>query len=143
MCRQLRLTSSASTSRNNNRKELLPCLGHQSRGLEQRACLERQRRKFISIRFIVKSQSLHDPNTLAALSQKCTQWASQLAVQEATRDHDRAMSSDEEEEDEEVVILESPQEENRKRSLEEEDASSVVQMEPIRRVRPRLVSSLL
>lgn len=62
------------------------------RGLESRCCLERQRRKYLTNKYIVKA-SQH-PNLsaerLAALSTKCTQYASRLAVQEAHDDYLRA-----------------------------------------------------
>ena len=60
-----------------------------TRGIEQRSCLERQRRKLSANRFIVQeAQKLrNDPNKLAAVARKHTVWASELAVKEAARDY--------------------------------------------------------
>lgn len=58
----------------------------ESRGLEQRACRERQRRRFLVLHCIAKQAPTTDSSTLAALSTKCTQYATQLAVEEAARD---------------------------------------------------------
>ena len=60
-----------------------------TRGIEQRSCLERQRRKLSANRFIVQeAQKLrNDPNKLAAVARKHTVWASELAVEEAARDY--------------------------------------------------------
>jgi hypothetical protein len=89
MCRQMRTVLSEPDSR-----ELHLARDQQSRGLEQRFCLERQRRKCMTIRLILKSQvQLRDPCRLAALSQRCTAWAIDLAAEEAARDFVRAYDS--------------------------------------------------
>jgi hypothetical protein len=68
-----------------------------TRGLEQRSCLERQRRKFLASRFILKAATKLQPlqtqdhaEKLAAVAQRCTAWATELAVEEAARDYYRA-----------------------------------------------------
>jgi len=61
-----------------------------SRGLEQRCCLERQRRKYLSTRCIVQAQCKLPAEKLAALSQRCTAWAADVAAEEASRDFVRA-----------------------------------------------------
>ena len=74
-------------------KKLLCLSRHdeQTRGLEQRSCLERQRRKYLTSRFILKAfQEGKSPQKLAAISQRITAWAAELAVQEAKRDYVRA-----------------------------------------------------
>ena len=58
----------------------------QSRGLEQRSCLERQRRKYLTMKCVVRGQHGLDEERLAQLSLRCTKWASELAVEEAARD---------------------------------------------------------
>lgn len=63
-----------------------------TRGLEQRSCLERQRRKFITNRFILKASQELPADRLAELSSKVTAWAVELAVQEAICDFHRAYS---------------------------------------------------
>lgn len=64
-----------------------------SRGLEQRCCLERQRRKYLATRCIVKAQSKLVGDRLAELAAKCTTWAAELAVEEAARDYSRAWNA--------------------------------------------------
>ena len=67
----------------------------QTRGLESRMCRERQRRRFLANKCIVKAQSkLESPERLSALSIRCTRWAQQLAREEAIRDYQRAYGSD-------------------------------------------------
>lgn len=61
-----------------------------SRGLEQRCCLERQRRKYLTNRCIVRAQKQLTPGQLAELARRCTLWASALAVEEGRRDYIRA-----------------------------------------------------
>ncbi len=63
-----------------------------TRGLEQRSCLERQRRKFITNKFILKASHELSADRLAELTTKVTAWAVELAVQEAIRDFHRAYS---------------------------------------------------
>jgi hypothetical protein len=73
-----------------------PCLARDplTRGLEQRSCMERQRRKFLASRFILTKASKLQPlqsqehaEKLAAVAQRCTAWATELAVEEAARDY--------------------------------------------------------
>lgn len=83
-------TSSSSSSTT----QKVPTLARNSytRGLEQRTCVERQRRKRLSNRFIVKvAPKLYksDPNKLAEVAQKCNAWATDLAIEEASRDRQR------------------------------------------------------
>jgi hypothetical protein len=71
-----------------------PCLSmdESTRGLEQRCCLERQRRKLVASRYILQiaSDSSCEAETLAQLYRKLTSWASTLAMEEAARDFHRA-----------------------------------------------------
>lgn len=99
ICRNMRLRCPASSvyescngSDNNNRAcKVQPCMSfdEETRGLESRSCLERQRRKFISGKVIVKAASsdVGDEESLAVLARKCTYWASVLAYEEALRDY--------------------------------------------------------
>ena len=64
-----------------------------TRGLEGRSCLERQRRKMLAAKCIVRAQSTLEPDRLAALARRCTSWAANLAQEEAARDYLRAQSS--------------------------------------------------
>ena len=67
----------------------LLCLSRheESRGLEQRTCEERQRRRILARRYIVQAApKAQSPEQLAALSQRITAWATKLAVTEAQRD---------------------------------------------------------
>jgi hypothetical protein len=62
-----------------------------TRGLEQRACLERQRRKYLAARCILRAQSkVESGEHLAIIAHKCTAWATILAREEAARDVIRA-----------------------------------------------------
>jgi hypothetical protein len=68
-----------------------------TRGLEQRSCPERQRRKYLTSRFILKAATKlqsEDPVKLAALAHKCTAWATDLAIEEAARDYFRVVYGD-------------------------------------------------
>jgi hypothetical protein len=59
----------------------------ETRGLEQRVCLNRQRHKYLAIRCTLKAQmESRCPEFIARISNKCTQWAKELAVAEADRD---------------------------------------------------------
>lgn len=83
--------SSASSSSTTAR---LPTMARSSltRGLEQRSCDERQRRKYLATRFVLKiAPKLYrtDPEKLAEVSQKCNAWATELAKEEAARDYAR------------------------------------------------------
>ncbi|KAL7580329.1 hypothetical protein ACA910_004362 [Epithemia clementina (nom. ined.)] len=64
----------------------------QTRGLESRVCTERQRRRYLATKCVVRAQSQLSPERLAALSLRCTRWAGELAQQEALRDQERASS---------------------------------------------------
>jgi hypothetical protein len=58
-----------------------------SRGLEHRICLERQRNKHLAIRFVLKAQARSsNPEFIATVSSKCTAWATEVALAEASRD---------------------------------------------------------
>jgi hypothetical protein len=77
----------------------LPSLARNSltRGLEQRSCMERQRRKYLSNRFLLKvAPKLYqeNPGKLAELAQKCNAWATDLALEEASRDYTRVYLSE-------------------------------------------------
>ncbi len=70
-----------------------PSLPHGSmRGLEQRLCPERKRRKYVSNRCIVHASKkiVWDADRLAALCRKINEWSTELAVIEGARDFDRA-----------------------------------------------------
>jgi hypothetical protein len=59
----------------------------ESRGLEHRVCLNRQRHKYLAIRCTLKAQmQSRCPDFIARISSKCTQWAKEIAVAEADRD---------------------------------------------------------
>ncbi|GAX17745.1 hypothetical protein FisN_24Hh189 [Fistulifera solaris] len=60
------------------------------RGLEQRLCPERKRRKYVSNRCIVHASKKRDADDLAALCRKINEWSTELAVIEGARDFDRA-----------------------------------------------------
>ena len=66
-----------------------------TRGLEQRSCLERQRRKYMTTRFIVKAARTQQLNAqqLAELAQRCNAWAMRLAQEEGERDFGRAYNT--------------------------------------------------
>jgi hypothetical protein len=63
------------------------------RGLEARCCLERQRRKYLTNKCIVRAQSKVSGEQLALLAQRCTAWAAELAAREGARDYFRAYCS--------------------------------------------------
>lgn len=72
LCRKLRETPDDSES---------------SRGLEHRICLERQRNKHLAMRFVLKAQiRSSDPEFIATVSNKCSAWAKEVALAEASRD---------------------------------------------------------
>ena len=88
LCRQMRLWS-------NNQHEKGRCLlafDPETRGLEQRSCLERQRRKYLSNRFVLKAawKLNNEPDKLAAVCHKINGWATEIAVEEGSRDFQRA-----------------------------------------------------
>jgi hypothetical protein len=79
-----------------------------TRGLEQRSCLERQRRKFIANKCILRAAAAAQqqqqqqrpggwPERLAEIAQKCTQWAVRVARQEGERDVIRAYGTEQDE----------------------------------------------
>ncbi|GKY99146.1 hypothetical protein MPSEU_000870100 [Mayamaea pseudoterrestris] len=66
-----------------------------SRGLELRSCLERQRRKYMANKYILKaSQTLLCATKLAKLCSKCTSWAKKLALEEGKRDYERVYETE-------------------------------------------------
>ena len=102
-CRQMRhftaATTTTTTLHDAQQQQQQPSLAWDpsTRGLEQRSCVERQRRKYVSTRFILQAQAQLDiQNTdtdrarLAALASKITAWATHLAIEEAARDYGRA-----------------------------------------------------
>ena len=48
--------------------------------------MERQRRKYLTTKCVVRGQHGLDEDRLAQLSVRCTKWAAELAVEEAARD---------------------------------------------------------
>jgi hypothetical protein len=79
-----------------------------TRGLEQRYCVERQRRKYIASKFVLKAasklrdgsfvnqpkrNSVEAADLLARVAQRCNAWATELAIEEASRDHRNAYSN--------------------------------------------------
>jgi hypothetical protein len=62
------------------------------RGLEQRACPERQRRKYITRRVIFKASQHDHGERLGRIAAKCTGWATQLALVQGEHDFERAHS---------------------------------------------------
>lgn len=59
-----------------------------TRGLEHRVCLNRQRHKYLAIRCTLKAQmQSRCPDFIARISNKCTSWAKEIAVAEANRDY--------------------------------------------------------
>jgi hypothetical protein len=59
----------------------------EKRGLEHRVCLDRQRNKCLALRCTLKAQSRSScPEFIARISTKCTAWAKEVALAEATRD---------------------------------------------------------
>jgi hypothetical protein len=119
-----------------------------TRGLEMKICAERQKRRYVTVRFIVamanklkaqaaqSSSSSYDVGTvIAQASQRCTSYAMDIATEEAARDYIRAYC-----EGEEMLYFEpylskkSMTKENSKRM---ENSDGVVE---IRNVRPRLSS---
>lgn len=74
-------------------------LAHENtRGLEQRSCLERQRRKFLTLKYVVKAHNSQQfcADKLAVLAHRCSAWASVIAVEEAARDFVRAYAEEDE-----------------------------------------------
>lgn len=97
LCRKMRLLDEAEEQMESNSNfsgPKAPSLAKDAftRGLEQRMCLERQRRKYLANRFIIKASQSCTEDKLAALARKCTIWATDLAIEEAARDCYRAWS---------------------------------------------------
>lgn len=66
-----------------------------TRGLEGRCCLERQKRRFLAVRCIVRAQpQLQSESELAALALRCTTWAANLAAKVGTADFLAAHAED-------------------------------------------------
>ncbi|CAB9503501.1 expressed unknown protein [Seminavis robusta] len=66
------------------------------RGLELRKSPARQKRKLVTLQFVVSAQrKLSDPRRVALLAAKCSNWAAQVARVEAQRDFIRAYAGDE------------------------------------------------
>lgn len=90
LCRQMRLIDDSTHCSVCPKAPRLPSLARDSltRGLEQRSCPERQRRKYVTTRFILKvaSKLRDDPHKLAAVAHKCSAWATVLAIEEGARD---------------------------------------------------------
>lgn len=93
LCRQMRILHEQQQQPTQRTCSLAMDL--QTRGLEQRSCLERQRRKYLANRFILKAAAkcVAEPEKLATLCQKITAWAAELAVEEGARDYGRAYHS--------------------------------------------------
>lgn len=70
-------------------RELYFAFDEQTRGLEQRLCPERRRRKCAAIKLIVKTQFKINRERLAQLAQRVTSWATQLAAIEGDRDYQK------------------------------------------------------
>jgi len=59
-----------------------------ARGLELRASIDRQKRKFLTLKFVVMAQcKIVDPVSLAILSSKCTAWSNDVAILDGQRDY--------------------------------------------------------
>ena len=65
-------------------------LNGETRGLENRACRQRQNRKSLGLRCVLKAQRKLDSHKLACLAYKCSHNAAVLALEEAARDFTRA-----------------------------------------------------
>jgi hypothetical protein len=94
LCRQMRppamKPNSDTTSGKKTVGQLLLARDWATRGLEQRCCLERQRRKYLANRCIVRASQHMHPDELARLTIRCTAWAASLAREEGKRDVLRA-----------------------------------------------------
>jgi hypothetical protein len=159
-CEQMKVRSSASsvslsvaTDHNPSRKfpskqPVTLAFDSATRGLEMKLCAERQKRRYVTVRFIVamayklkakvaqSSSSSYDVSTVVAqASQRCTSYAMDIAMEEAARDYIRAYCDGEE-----MLYFEpylskkSMTNENNKRI---ENSDGVVES---RNVRPRLSS---
>lgn len=102
---QAALRASTSTATTNTVRTPLIARDDATRGLERRACPERHRRTYLGTGLILKGATSyrHDPDKLAALAQKCTAWATTLAVTEGARDAQRAAAAAADEEAESTL----------------------------------------
>jgi hypothetical protein len=83
LCSELKTAHSIS----DRSRELCFAFDEQTRGLEQRLCPERRRRKCVANKIIVKTQFKLQGERLAQLAQRVTSWATQLAAIEGDRDY--------------------------------------------------------
>jgi hypothetical protein len=91
LCRQMRVSTEPVGSSTVGTSTYSLGAHFHTRGLEQRACLERQRRKYLAARCILRAQSkVESEEHLAVIAHKCTAWATVLAREEAARDVIRA-----------------------------------------------------
>ena len=76
-----------------------------TRGLEQRVCFERQRRRYLGNRGIVAAHKSmqYSPDRLALLASKCNRWASKIAVAEAALDFVQAYYDNDKKRDSEPI----------------------------------------
>lgn len=90
VCRGMRLST-----KQQQQQQLTICSDDVTRGLEQRSCVERQRRKYMTTRLIIKASrtAALDDQRLAEMAQKCNAWAGRLAREEAERDFGRAYNN--------------------------------------------------
>lgn len=93
LCRQMRVSPEQHMAPGGTCTYSLGALTH-TRGLEQRACLERQRRKYMTARYVLRAQKTLTADDLALLAHNCTHWAAVLAREEAARDFVRAYGTD-------------------------------------------------
>lgn len=58
------------------------------RGLEHRVCVERQRNKILALRCIIKAhRRFQNPEHVAIIARRCTAWAAEVAMVEASKDY--------------------------------------------------------
>mmetsp|Transcript_3780 Transcript_3780/g.7232 ORF Transcript_3780/g.7232 Transcript_3780/m.7232 type:complete len:153 (-) Transcript_3780:67-525(-) len=85
LCRELRARKYCSSHHDDS--TIVSASFHSpTRELEQRISLERQRRRVLTAKFVVRKQHDLSADRLAQVVQKITQWAAELAVQEACSD---------------------------------------------------------
>ena len=84
-CRQMRVTCAIECVSPFQQQHLYE---ESCRGLEHRICLERQKNKVLAIRCTLKAQSRfnHNADDIALVAVKCTAWAKEVAMVEASRD---------------------------------------------------------
>lgn len=127
MCRQMRETTVTTE------KQVQMARDCSSRGLEQRSCLERQRRRYLANRCIVRASRKFSHDKLAILATNCTSWAAALAKEEGSRDYVRAYHMrDELDEPQETVIVAAPSRKRRQSPIS-------IELPIERRMRPRFV----